>query len=90
MKKIRLSKDAEKFLLKVPAKHRKQLAYKLHELMHGVDPHDAQQLKGYTFKRIDVGEYRIIFRFLDDMAEVPLIGKRNDDEIYKKLKRKLI
>jgi hypothetical protein len=33
-------------------------------------------LVGYTYRRTDIDEYRII-----------LIGKRNGDEVYEKLKR---
>jgi len=37
--------------------------------------------------RVDVGEYRIIFNVRDGVLNVPLIGKRNGDEVYKQLKR---
>ncbi len=39
----------------------------------------------------DEGEYRIVYRFdVDaDLVEVILVGKRNDDEVYKQLKRLL-
>jgi mRNA interferase RelE/StbE len=41
--------------------------------------------------RVDSGEYRIVYRFDTnlDLVEVILVGKRNDDEVYKQLKRLL-
>ena len=44
---------------------------------------------GYEYRRADVGEYRIVYRFDRDFIYVALIGKRNDSDIYKRLKRKL-
>ena len=38
--------------------------------------------------RADVGEYRIIYTVENDTLNVFVIGKRNDAEVYKKLKRK--
>lgn len=41
--------------------------------------------------RVDSGEYRIIYRFIpvENLVEVVLVGKRNDDDVYKRLTRKL-
>jgi mRNA interferase RelE/StbE len=55
-------------------------------------PTDSKQLKGYPgYYRVDSGEYRIVYRFKpkEDLVEVILVGKRNDDEVYKKLDRSL-
>ncbi len=55
-------------------------------------PNDSKKLKGYSnYYRVDSGEYRIIYRFKpeQDLVEVILVGKRNDDEVYKKLERLL-
>lgn len=55
-------------------------------------PTDSKQLKGYpNYYRVDSGEYRIVYRYKpeDDLVEVILVGKRNDDEVYKKLERLL-
>jgi len=69
-----------------------QIAKKILSL--GVEPlpHDSAQLIGYTsLRRVDSGEYRIIYRHhaAEDTVEILLIGKRNDDEVYKQLRRKL-
>lgn len=55
-------------------------------------PADSKELKGYRgYYRVDSGEYRIVYRFKvdEDLVEVILVGKRNDDEVYKKLRRLL-
>lgn len=88
MLKINLSKDAERFLRKVPGKHAKQIALRLKELMTDPEAVPTIELKGYApYRRAKSGEYRIIFFVTDDTLHVPLIGKRNDDEVYQLLKR---
>ncbi|WP_413171936.1 type II toxin-antitoxin system RelE family toxin [Anabaena azotica] len=53
-------------------------------------PNDSKQLSGYKdFYRVYSGEYRIVYRYFpeQDLVEVILVGKRNDDDVYKKLDR---
>lgn len=55
-------------------------------------PADSKPLKGYRdYYRVDSGEYRIVYRFKpeEDLVEIILVGKRNDDDVYKKLDRLL-
>ena len=55
-------------------------------------PVDSKELVGYSgIYRVDSGEYRIVYRFDPeiDLVEILLVGKRNDDEVYKQLKRLL-
>jgi mRNA-degrading endonuclease RelE of RelBE toxin-antitoxin system len=88
MLKINLSKDAARFLQKLPPKHGKQLAERLQTLMINPEALPSVELKGYApYRRAASGEYRIIFYVADDTLFVPLIGKRNDDEVYQLLKR---
>lgn len=89
MLELHLAKEVEKFLLKIPKKHAQQLARKIQQLRADPQPQDAQQLKGYPFMRADSGEYRIIYELPHDSLRILLIGKRNDDEVYRKLKRKI-
>ena len=56
-------------------------------LMENPEPHDSKDLIGYLFRRADVGEYRIVYRVEGDILKVALIGKRNDDDVYRQLKR---
>jgi mRNA interferase RelE/StbE len=45
-------------------------------------------LQGYSFLRVDIGEYRVVYRVENDCLMVACVGKRNDDEVYRLLKRK--
>lgn len=88
MLKINLSKDAARFLQKLPPKHGKQIAERLQMLMADPEALPSAELKGYApYRRAASGEYRIIFFVEGDTLFVPMIGKRNDDEVYQLLKR---
>jgi mRNA interferase RelE/StbE len=87
MLKLNLTNSALDFLENLPAKQFKQLVNALFALLKNPTPHDSQLLKGYPYRRIDCGEYRIIYQIQADELQVILIGKRNDDDVYKKLKR---
>jgi mRNA interferase RelE/StbE len=55
-------------------------------------PADSEQLSGYQgLYGVDTGEYRIVYRLFSeqDLVEVILVGKRNDDDVYKRLKHVL-
>ena len=67
-----------------------QIAKKVLSLNLDPLPNDSKQLKGYAnFYRVDSGEYRIVYQFLpkQDLVKIILVGKRNDDDVYKKLNR---
>lgn len=49
---------------------------------------DSVLLKGYPRRRADSGEYRIVHEHDDPELRVLLIGKRNDDEVYRLLRRR--
>lgn len=71
-----------------------QIAKKTLSLNVNPLPTDSKQLKGYSdLYRVDSGEYRIVYRFVpkEDLVEIILVGKRNDDDdaVYKKLDRLL-
>lgn len=88
MLKINLSRESEKFLKKLPPKQGKQIARKLTALRENPKPNDAKSLKNSPYLRADIGEYRIIYSVEGEVIKIFLIGKRNDDEVYKKFKRK--
>jgi len=50
-------------------------------------PPDSEHLTGFPYRRASIGEYRIIYRVEEETLRIPLIHKRNDDEVYKRLKR---
>lgn len=78
------------FLKGLQPKISAQIAKKVLALNVDPLPADSKQLKGYPgYYRVDSGEYRIVYRFHvnKDLVEVILVGKRNDDDVYKKLER---
>ena len=87
MLEIRISRHSEKFMMSVSPKHARQIKTKFNALRLEPFPHDTKQLIGFPFYRTDVGEYRIVYKVEQTILFIVLVGKRNDDEIYKKLKR---
>lgn len=88
MLRIDLSRQAAAFLSDLPPKIARQVAEKITAL--GADPHrvPSEVLRGYEpWRRAKSGEYRIIYTIDGQTLRVMLIGKRNDDDIYKALKR---
>jgi mRNA interferase RelE/StbE len=55
-------------------------------LMANPRPTDVERLRGYEYSRVTVGEYRVIFDVRDSVLRVVAIGKRNDDEVYRRLR----
>ena len=88
MRTLRPSRAAAKFVADLPPKQFRQVWLKVLALLAEPYPHDTAQLSGYPFHRVDAGEYRIVYRATETEIELLLVGKRNDDEIYKQLKRK--
>ena len=84
---LNLQPRPTKFMRKLPPKHRRQVAEKIFALRSNPAPPDSEHLRGYNFRRADIGEYRIIYRVEEPFLKVYIIGKRNDDEVYKQLKR---
>lgn len=51
-------------------------------------PHDSRALKaGKNLRRVDIGEYRVVYRVEDESLLVLVAGKRNDDAVYRMLAR---
>lgn len=86
---IKISKQAGKFISKLPPKQYKQVVATALALMKNSEPHDSKQLKGSkdNNRRVDIGEYRIVYREQDEVILILIIGKRNDDSVYKILDR---
>jgi mRNA interferase RelE/StbE len=88
MPRIELSKQAAAFLKELPGKQARQIAEKL--MLLGADPNtvSTELLRGYApMRRLKAGEFRIIFLNDSETVQIRLIGKRNDDQIYKMLSR---
>ena len=88
MHNLDFSKQALSFIESLQLKQKKQIANKIQILLENPKPQDSKKLKGgdETF-RVDVGEYRIIYSFEKTTIFVFVVGKRNDDEVYRKFKR---
>jgi len=85
MLKLLVSKKAQKFLDNLPPKQFRQIIRKVFALLENPRPHDSEELRGYPFLRNDAGEYRIIYDVQGDTLRVIVVGKRNDEEVYRQL-----
>jgi mRNA interferase RelE/StbE len=88
MRKLEITRDAYKFVLDLDAKPFRQVVRKMFSLLSDPQTADASKMRGYDYWRVDIGEFRIVYHFDDENTYVVLIGKRNDDEVYKNLDRK--
>ena len=86
---LKISRQAGRFIKTLPPKQYKQVVSTMLALLNNPEPHDSQQLKGSKDqnRRVDVGEYRIVYRVEGEELLVLVAGKRNDDEVYKILSR---
>jgi mRNA interferase RelE/StbE len=88
MYKLDISKKAFDYIKDLQAKQFKQVYVAILELLKNPNPHDSKALINYpNLLRKDIGEYRVIYRYDTEVVYIMLVDKRNDDEIYKKLKR---
>ena len=83
---LSLSKASVRFLDTLPPKQYRQVTRKIIMLMADPQPVDAERLRGCHYSRATVGEYRIIFDVREGVLCVVAIGKRNDDEVYRRLR----
>jgi mRNA interferase RelE/StbE len=86
---IRFARAAQKALARLPEKHKRQVAAKIQDLRTNPLPHDSGQMKGksHEYRRVDVGEYRVIYRVEGEEILIAAAGRRNDDAIYKEFVR---
>ena len=86
---LKVSRQTGRFIKTLPPKQYKQVVGTIFSLLNNPEPHDSQTLRGSqkNNRRVDVGEYRVVYRVEDRELLILVAGKRNDDEIYKQLKR---
>ena len=86
---LKISRQTGRFIKTLPPKQYKQVVSTPLALLTNPEPHDSKLLKGSKDKnrRVDSGEYRIVYRVDGEALLVLVIGKRNDDEVYKILDR---
>jgi mRNA interferase RelE/StbE len=87
-RKLSLTRDAGKFLDCLDAKQFRQVVRRVLALAEDAAPPDSTQMAGSRYHRVDQGEYRIVYRFDEETVYIVLIGKRNDNEVYDRLRRR--
>lgn len=87
---IKMTKSAIKFIERLPPKQAKQVAMKVFALGSDPYPQDHVRMKGASREHIrsDVGEFRVVYEIQGETVIIEAIGKRNDDEVYRKFDRK--
>jgi mRNA interferase RelE/StbE len=88
MKKLVPDKAVLKDLLDLPPKQYRQVVSAVFDLLLEPKPHYSKTLDGTPYRRIAVGEYRVVYRADDESIHIVAFGKRNDDEVYRLLSRK--
>lgn len=87
MLKLDLTNDAASFLTGQESKQARQLWNKVVSLMKDPRPNDSIDV-GEGFFRTTSGEFRIIYRFDQTTLYVFLVGRRGDQDVYRKFERK--
>ena len=83
---IELQPAARRFLDTLPPKQFRQVARKIFALADDPVPPDSQLLRGYPYRRAEAGEFRIVYDLTERSLRIVLVGKRNDDEVYRRLR----
>lgn len=81
-----MTKQAMKACSQLDAKQYRQVVSAILALTINPEPHDSQPLQGGSRgeRRIDAGEYRIIYGVEPgQLVDILVVGKRNDGEVYK-------
>ena len=87
MLKLDIKRPAFDCLTGLQARQFKQVMLSIIRLTKDPYPQDSQKLTGYPYYRIDTGEFRVIYDIEgDETVRIILAGKRNDDEVYKRLR----
>ncbi len=89
MLRMDVTKKALKFLNSLDAKQFRQVIKKIFALAEDPVPNDSTDLEGYPdmpYRKVDIGEYRIVYHVEDDTLKIALVGKRNGGEVYRQLK----
>lgn len=90
MTAVSIAKKSRDFLNDLQPKQYKQVANRVLALVSDPFPSDYRHLSGHPgCYRLDSGEFRIIYSFdpKESLIEVRIIGKRNDDEVYREFDR---
>jgi mRNA-degrading endonuclease RelE of RelBE toxin-antitoxin system len=85
MYSLRVEKRVLADLRLLPPKIYRQITNKMFQLQFNPRPTDSKKIGSGL--RVDCGEYRLYYEVYDGerLISVELFGKRNDDEIYRRL-----
>ncbi len=96
--KVNFTKRASDAARNLQPKPARQIAAKIATLRVNPRPQDCKKLHGTDFLRVDSGEYRIVYWVSKELnsetgqdepvLNIDAIGKRNDDEVYRRIRRK--
>ena len=88
MYKLDITKSVDRFLNKLKPKQFRQILQTILKLRLDPNSHDSKQLIGSPeYRRVDIGEFRIIYRVEADVIKIAVVGKRNDNEVYRKFEK---
>lgn len=87
MLKVDIFDPAKDFIKSQTLDRQKQIAKKINMLRESPTSGETKPLVGYDFLRTRCGDYRIIHDNDGETLNVLLVGLRDDDAVYKELKR---
>lgn len=87
MRKLVLNKPVLKELDQLPPKQYRQVVSTILDLLAEPCPHYSKALEGTPYRRLALGEYRVVYRTDEEHVYLVVAGKRNDDEVYRSLKQ---
>lgn len=82
-----LSQQAGEFLSGLSEKEQGQIVKKMDLLCENPNAGDTIQLKGYDYLRTRCGDFRIVHDNDGSVLAILVIERRDDDAVYKELKR---
>lgn len=87
MLEVNILDKAIDFIQKLSKKDQYQIIKKINLLAENPFPIQSKQLTGFApFRRLPSGNFRIVYFVDGNILKVPLIGRRNDDKVYRHLK----
>lgn len=89
MRKLAVEKAVLKELEELPPKPYRQVVSAIFDLLSDPAPHYSKSLEGSAYRRIAVGEYRVIYRSDEEFVYIVVAGKRNDGDVYKLMQQKM-
>ena len=83
-RKLAFTRSARKAIVDLEPKFFKQVVSKIISLTLDPAPQDSLKLSGAEgLYRVNQGEFRIVYRYDEETVNIAVVGKRNDDEVYR-------